>query len=48
MEDFITGFFDLGKINGRPADIFNFGDNAFLLTDDHAAWSTTSIKKPDA
>ena len=35
MEDFITGFFDLGKINGRPADIFNFGDNAFLLTDDH-------------
>ena len=35
MEDFITGFFDVG-INGRPADIFNYGDNAFLLTDDHA------------
>ena len=35
MEDFITGFFDT-KINGRPADIFNYGDNAFLLTDDHS------------
>ena len=36
MEDFITGFFEAGKINGRPADIFNFGRNAFLLTDDYA------------
>jgi glucose/arabinose dehydrogenase len=36
MEDFITGFFDLGRINGRPADIFNFGKDAFLLTDDHS------------
>jgi len=36
MEDFITGFFELGKINGRPADIFNFGRNAFLLTDDYS------------
>jgi glucose/arabinose dehydrogenase len=36
IEDFITGFFDLGKINGRPADIFNYGRNAFLLTDDHS------------
>ncbi len=35
-EDFITGFFDGTKINGRPADIFSFGKNAFLLTDDHA------------
>jgi glucose/arabinose dehydrogenase len=35
MEDFITGFFQLGKINGRPADIFSFGKNAFLLTDDY-------------
>ena len=35
MEDFITGFFDT-KINGRPADIFNYGDHAFLLTDDHS------------
>jgi glucose/arabinose dehydrogenase len=35
MEDFITGFFELGKINGRPADIFNFGRDAFLLTDDY-------------
>jgi glucose/arabinose dehydrogenase len=36
MEDFITGFFEYPNINGRPADIFNFGDNAFLLTDDYA------------
>jgi glucose/arabinose dehydrogenase len=36
MEDFITGFFELGKINGRPADIFSFGNNAFLLTDDYS------------
>ena len=36
MEDFITGFFDPIRINGRPADIFNFGRNAFLLTDDYS------------
>ncbi len=36
MEDFITGFFELGKINGRPADIFSFGRDAFLLTDDYS------------
>ena len=36
VEDFITGFFDGTKLNGRPADIFSFGNNAFLLTDDHA------------
>lgn len=37
MEDFITGFYESPtKINGRPADIFNFGPNAFLLTDDHS------------
>ncbi len=36
MSDFITGFFDAGRINGRPADIFSFGKNAFLLTDDYA------------
>ena len=36
MEDFITGFFDSGKINGRPADILNFGRNSFLLTDDYS------------
>ena len=33
---FITGFFDGTKVNGRPADIFSFGKNAFLLTDDHS------------
>jgi glucose/arabinose dehydrogenase len=36
VEDFITGFFDGTKINGRPADVFSFGKNAFLLTDDHS------------
>src|SRR6185369_452387 len=35
IEDFITGFFDGTKVNGRPCDVFNFGKNAFLLTDDY-------------
>jgi len=35
-EDFINGFLDAGKVHGRPADIFGFGKNAFLLTDDNA------------
>jgi glucose/arabinose dehydrogenase len=35
-EDFITGFMSAGRVNGRPADIFAFGRDAFLLTDDHA------------
>jgi glucose/arabinose dehydrogenase len=34
--DFITGFLRDGRVYGRPADIFGFGDNAFLLTDDRA------------
>jgi glucose/arabinose dehydrogenase len=36
VEDFITGFFDGTTINGRPADVFSFGKNAFLLTDDYS------------
>ena len=36
MTDFITGFYDGIVINGRPADIFSFGKDAFLLTDDHS------------
>ena len=36
VEDFITGFFDGAKVNGRPADVFSFGKNAFLLTDDYS------------
>ena len=32
-EDFITGFLQNGVVNGRPCDIFKFGDG-FLLTDD--------------
>jgi len=35
-EDFITGFQQGGKVNGRPVDIFSLGGDAFLLTDDHA------------
>jgi len=36
MEDFITGFFEPPAINGRPADVFSFGKDAFLLTDDYS------------
>jgi glucose/arabinose dehydrogenase len=35
-EDFITGFLQAGKIYGRPADVFSFGTDAFLMTDDAA------------
>jgi glucose/arabinose dehydrogenase len=36
MEDFITGFWESPtKINGRPADVFNF-ERGFLLTDDYS------------
>ena len=35
-EDFITGFFDGVRINGRPADVFKFNENGFLLTDDYS------------
>lgn len=34
--DFITGFQQGDVVHGRPADIFRFGKDAFLLTDDHA------------
>jgi glucose/arabinose dehydrogenase len=33
--DFITGFFGASQINGRPADVFSYGKDAFLLTDDY-------------
>ena len=36
VENFITGFFDGTKLNGRPADIFSYDRNAFLLTDDYS------------
>jgi glucose/arabinose dehydrogenase len=36
MQDFVTGFFEVGKINGRPADVFSFGKDAFLVTDDYS------------
>jgi glucose/arabinose dehydrogenase len=34
--DFITGFLQAGKVQGRPADIFRLDAGAFLLTDDRA------------
>src|SRR5215213_6288695 len=46
MEDFITGFFELGKINGRPADVFSFGPDAFLLTDDYSGVVYYVYRKP--
>jgi glucose/arabinose dehydrogenase len=36
MTDFITGFLDGIVINGRPADVFSFGKDAFLVTDDYS------------
>lgn len=36
VEDFITGFLDGVHVNGRPADIFKFSENSFLLTDDYS------------
>jgi glucose/arabinose dehydrogenase len=36
MQDFITGFFEPPVIKGRPADIFSFGKDAFLVTDDYS------------
>jgi glucose/arabinose dehydrogenase len=45
-EDFITGFFDGTKLSGRPADIFSFGKNAFLLTDDHSGVVYYVYRKP--
>ena len=35
VEEFITGFMQNGKLNGRPADILKLGPDAFLLTDDY-------------
>ncbi|HEV7747608.1 MAG TPA: hypothetical protein VGO56_21595 [Pyrinomonadaceae bacterium] len=35
-EDFINGFLEAGKVNGRPVDILNYGVDGFLLTDDSA------------
>ena len=46
VTDFITGFFDGTKINGRPADIFSFAKDAFLLTDDHSGVVYYVYRKP--
>ena len=44
--DFITGFFELGRTNGRPADIFSFGKDAFLVTDDYSGVVYYVYKRP--
>ncbi len=44
--DFITGFFELPRINGRPADVFSFGKDAFLVTDDYSGVVYYVYKKP--
>lgn len=36
VEDFINGFLEAGKANGRPVDILRFGVDDFLVTDDRA------------
>jgi glucose/arabinose dehydrogenase len=46
ITDFITGFFDGTKLNGRPADVFSYGKNAFLLTDDYAGVVYYVYRKP--
>jgi glucose/arabinose dehydrogenase len=35
-EDFMTGFFKLPKVNGRPVDVFSVGKDKFLVTDDYS------------
>ena len=35
-EDFINGFLEAGKVNGRPVDILSYRVDGFLLTDDSA------------
>jgi glucose/arabinose dehydrogenase len=45
VEDFITGFLQNGIVNGRPCDIFRFGDG-FLLTDDKAGVIYYVYEKP--
>lgn len=36
VQDFITGFLQNGKVNGRPADVMSMGKNAFLFSDDYS------------
>jgi glucose/arabinose dehydrogenase len=33
-QDFITGFLQNGKVNGRPCDIMRLDENSFLFSDD--------------
>ncbi|MBC7899316.1 MAG: PQQ-dependent sugar dehydrogenase [Saprospiraceae bacterium] len=35
LQDFITGFLNRTKVNGRPCDIMKLDANSFLFTDDH-------------
>lgn len=34
LQDFMNGFLQRGKVNGRPCDIMKLDANAFLMTDD--------------
>ena len=44
-DDFITGFLQGRKVNGRPADVLRFGTEAFLFTDDYAGVVYYAYKK---
>ncbi len=35
-KDFITGFLNGNKVNGRPLDIFKLTPDSFLMSDDHS------------
>jgi glucose/arabinose dehydrogenase len=35
-QDFITGFLQNGKVNGRPCDVMRLDENSFLFSDDRA------------
>jgi glucose/arabinose dehydrogenase len=36
VQDFVTGFFQNGRVYGRPADVMIMGKNRFLVTDDYS------------
>ena len=45
-EDFITGFLEGVRVNGRPVDIMNTGNDEFLLSDDRAGAIYYVYRKP--
>jgi glucose/arabinose dehydrogenase len=36
VQDFVRGFFQNGRVYGRPADVMIMGKNCFLVTDDYS------------